>query len=318
VFAVGPSSLTNPQLGIFYSAYLTGSPPQATVWELVGGALPDGLSLTTVDNTGLISGTPTALGVFNFSVLATMQVPTLGLVMCEKAYELEVVATTIPPVTLYWTLDGTRTGEVGGLLLGGSAPSSYLAGRINQGLHLPTTVNVTRQLEILGTGGAAYVLGQGVSHSFWVNWAVALGSADFLQAMLVNAGLTLRVNVLWQLVFGVPTLFLDVKGDVSTSDQVGYPIVIGQWDHIAVSYDAGTGLTKVYRNGALVITSTVPVVLPTSALNSIRYLESGGGGGIAMDLRIDEIGWWLGTTLLAGQVGAIYNGGAGARPPNVP
>ncbi|MDR2172646.1 MAG: IPTL-CTERM sorting domain-containing protein [Burkholderiales bacterium] len=52
-----------------YSLQLAATGSAPFTWAITGGALPPGLTLDT--NTGLISGTPTATGVFNFEVTIT-------------------------------------------------------------------------------------------------------------------------------------------------------------------------------------------------------------------------------------------------------
>ncbi len=62
-------SLPGGMVGVSYSAQLTASggiPPYT--WGVTGGALPAGLSLSTG---GLLSGTPSEYGTFNFTVTVT-------------------------------------------------------------------------------------------------------------------------------------------------------------------------------------------------------------------------------------------------------
>ncbi|HWQ02945.1 MAG TPA: putative Ig domain-containing protein, partial [Candidatus Nitrosotenuis sp.] len=55
-----------------YSATLTASGGTTPLsWSVISGALPDGLSLSTVGNNGVISGLPTVAGTFNFTVQAS-------------------------------------------------------------------------------------------------------------------------------------------------------------------------------------------------------------------------------------------------------
>ena len=66
---IGTSSLASGTLGISYSQSLAASgglPPYS--WSLYTGILPNGLSLSS---SGVISGTPTAYGTFNFTVRVT-------------------------------------------------------------------------------------------------------------------------------------------------------------------------------------------------------------------------------------------------------
>src|SRR6266702_1028218 len=63
---VTTNSLPGATVGVPYSATLTadgGLPPYT--WSVISGALPTGLSL---DSAGNITGTPTAIGTFNFTV----------------------------------------------------------------------------------------------------------------------------------------------------------------------------------------------------------------------------------------------------------
>jgi uncharacterized protein YhjY with autotransporter beta-barrel domain len=66
---ISPSSLTTPQVGIAYSQQLSTSGGTAPyTYAVTAGATPAGLN---VSGTGLISGTPTAAGAYNFSVTST-------------------------------------------------------------------------------------------------------------------------------------------------------------------------------------------------------------------------------------------------------
>ena len=85
---IGPESTTPATTGAPYSLQLTASVDGDKTWTISSGTLPPGLSIN--GTTGLISGTPTASGQFNFQVLAKMNADTrsdtkvLGIVVRDQ------------------------------------------------------------------------------------------------------------------------------------------------------------------------------------------------------------------------------------------
>ncbi len=138
---VNPATPTLPGATVAsaYSATFTGSGGTGPyTFSISAGALPAGMNLNT--NTGVLSGTPTAGGTFNFTVQATDSSTVPGPFSGTRAYALTVAAPTInlPATTL---ANGTQGSAYSGALnaaSGGTSPYSYAvsAGALPPGVTL--------------------------------------------------------------------------------------------------------------------------------------------------------------------------------------
>ncbi len=136
VVTVGPASLPAATAGSAYSQNLSASGGTAPyTFAVTAGALPTGLTLSV---TGVLSGTPTASGSFNFTATATDSggSPTSG----NRAYTLTVAGATVTlPVT---SLPAGTAGQAYSSAInpaaGGIAPYTYAvtAGALPAGITL--------------------------------------------------------------------------------------------------------------------------------------------------------------------------------------
>src|SRR5450830_241167 len=135
---IAPSTLPAPSVGTAYSRTLTpanGMAPYA--YAVSAGTLPTGLTLDAA--TGVLSGTPTAGGTFNFTLRATDSSAGSGPYSGARAYSLTVAAPTITvsPSTLPAMTAGVAYSQ-GIAAANGTATYSYAitAGSLPTGLSL--------------------------------------------------------------------------------------------------------------------------------------------------------------------------------------
>ncbi len=152
--ALAPTTLPAGTVATGYSQALTASGGNGPYsYTVTVGALPAGLTLSTG---GLLSGTPTAGGTFNFTVTATDSSPAPGPFTGSQAYTLTVAAPTItlPPTTLAGGTTGTTYTATLNPATGGTAPYTYAvtAGALPGGLTLnPTTRAISGNPTAAGT-----------------------------------------------------------------------------------------------------------------------------------------------------------------------
>ncbi|WP_173420467.1 putative Ig domain-containing protein [Ensifer adhaerens] len=142
--------LTSGTAGVAYSTSISATGGVGTVtYALTAGALPPGLTMNT--STGAISGTPTAIGTFNFSITATAA--TSGSV--AEAYQIAIVG---PPLNLSPASGTALTGGVVGSAYTDTSisASSPLGGVTFSASGLPDGLTINALTgEITGTPTAA-------------------------------------------------------------------------------------------------------------------------------------------------------------------
>lgn len=153
LISVNPATLPNGQIGTAYSQAVTGSGGTAPyTYTVSSGSLPNGLLINS--GTGLISGNPTTVGTFNFTITATDNNGCPG----SRPYQIIIAAAGCPVVTLApQTFPSGRVGTFYSQTVtasGGAAPFSYTiaSGALPNGLSInastgqisgtPTTVGL--------------------------------------------------------------------------------------------------------------------------------------------------------------------------------
>jgi hypothetical protein len=138
---IGPESAPVGTVGTAYSLQMTATVAEAKTWSISSGTLPPGLALDA--STGLISGTPTAAGLFEFQVLAKMNTDqrsdtkSLGVTIRDPLAITGPTPLATSPAPTLWevgvpfsaTLAGTGgTGSYTWSLLSGSLPTGVTLG----------------------------------------------------------------------------------------------------------------------------------------------------------------------------------------------
>ncbi|HEX4853076.1 putative Ig domain-containing protein [Arenimonas sp.] len=151
---VSPGTVPNGTVAVAYSQALSASGGSAPYsFAVTAGTLPTGLTLSTG---GLLSGTPTAGGTFNFTVTATDASPFPGPFSGSQAYSVTIAAPTIslPATALAGGTLGSAYSASITAASGGTAPYAYAvtAGALPGGLTLnPATGAITGTPSALGT-----------------------------------------------------------------------------------------------------------------------------------------------------------------------
>ena len=296
------------------------------IWSVVlgSGALPDGLTLDP--NTGVISGTPTATGTFNF----TVRVTDVNGAFDEQALTL-VVETGIcvaPPSGLvsWWPGDGNANdiqGGNNGTLQGGV---TFASGKVGQAFSFDGVddfVNVP-------DSAALDAITSAITVDAWIKPEVPPTGEGVIFARrdpFVSEGFMVRITGISGDV-GSGTLDITVR---DTNSPIGGSVFasavgvfnFGQFQHIAVTANTVTGLVRAYVNGQEVPLTNVygPATLSGSLVNvnnffigrrqSSETAEGPSGAGHYKGL-IDELEVYS-VELSQTQIQAIFDAGSAGK-----
>lgn len=217
---VAPATLPAPTIGVAYSQAVSASGGTAPYsYAITAGSVPTGLSLSP--GGGVLSGTPTATGTFNFTVTATDSSGSPGPYTGSAAYSFTVGAPTLllpVPVLPGATLAQAYNATVGPAS-GGTAPYSYA---ITGGM-LPQGVSLAANGAISGTPTALGTFNFTVTATDSSTGAGAPYSVATSMAITVADGLPVAGNVSIAMAYGASAapVTLALSGGAASSVAVG-------------------------------------------------------------------------------------------------
>ncbi|MDI6767700.1 MAG: putative Ig domain-containing protein [Bacteroidota bacterium] len=140
IITISPSILPSGMVGLFYHQILGasgGTPPYN--FALASGSLPSGLTLSS---TGTISGNPTTVGNFTFTITATDAYNSVGsqtFVINVNCSAITITPFSLPPGTVGLSYNQTIN------VSGGTAPYSFILsdGMLPAGINLSSSGNLT-------------------------------------------------------------------------------------------------------------------------------------------------------------------------------
>ncbi len=298
--AVAPSTLPTAAIGEAFSETITASGGIAPYsYSVTSGTLPAGLTLSTA---GVIAGTPTAGGTFNFTVSATDSASGTGPFTGSQAYTLAIAAPTIavaPPTLSNAAIGAAYSQSI--TASGGIAPYSYsvTSGALPAGLSMSTggvlagtptaagTFSFTVSATDTATGTGPFTGSQGytltvaapviaVAPSALPNAAIG---AAYNQTVMASGGIA---PYSYSVTSGTlpQGLSLSPAGALS-----GTPTTVGTFNLTISATDAatGTGPFTGTQSYALVVDQVLPIanavtttVAANSAANGITLAITGG------------------------------------------
>ncbi|HMY73819.1 MAG TPA: putative Ig domain-containing protein, partial [Blastocatellia bacterium] len=180
---VNPSSLPNGSTGAAYSQTLSATPVGGSyTFAVTTGSLPTGLNLNSA--TGLLSGTPTVNGAFNFTVTAT------GFGGCtgNRAYSITIGAGGCPTITLPASLANGTVGQLYTVSAAASPAGGY-SYAVSSGTLPPGTTLYTSFGLIYGFPTAAG------SYTFTITATQGACTASQNYTVLISAGFASSLTV---------------------------------------------------------------------------------------------------------------------------
>jgi hypothetical protein len=291
------TSLPGGFIGTAYSQTLTATGTAPFTWSISSGALPAGLELSTA---GVISGTPTAAGTFNFTVRAenvlTITTGNYGF----KNLSIVIITPAAPSITTT-TLPGGFIGTAYSqtLTASGTAPITW---SLDSGA-LPTGLTLSAAGVISGTPTTAG------TYNFTVKATNSVGSNQKALSIVIDTTLGAKWTAVTNSTFGTITInaiaygggkFVAVGGGEGaySSDGINWTPISGTIPSNAIAY-GGNKFVAVGNAGAMAYSSDgINWTAITGTNNPFIYNY----GGTPASSRINAIAYG-GSTWVAGGIG---------------
>ena len=295
-----PPLLPSAFMGATYTqtvAAFGGTAPIALA--VTSGVLPAGL---TMNPSGLISGTPTGTGTFNFTLRATDG----AALTAERVFSLQVVTPvpTPPGIVAWWKAESNAQDAIDtnhGVATNGA---TYAAGKVGQGFAFDG-VN-----DYINVPNAPALRPASITLEAWAMFNAPIGP---IIARTIGAG-TADSYILWMLNGTLNGAICDTFG-VCVILSIPFTPVLGEWYHLAFSFNDVTKQQSLYLNGERMATNVSNRAI---GYDNHPVLVGGdidnGAPNFLLNGRIDEAAIYN-RALATGEVAAIYNAGRGGKRP---
>ena len=295
-----PGPLSDGYVGQAYSkTFASLRTTGGTIWSVSGGTLPPGLTLNPA---GLLSGSPTATGSYSFTLRLADGSPTF----VEQPFTLVVYSQQPPTAGLisWWRGENNASDAIGSNHGTATNGATYAAGRVSQAFAFDGAndyINVPDSASLQPTS---------LTLEGWFNFTSAAGNPHL---MAKPVGTSFHDSfVIW---LNGGTLRAGVGDGAGGGNGVGIPFspVLGQWYHIAFTFDNNAQRAALYLNGSpvgmVVAAGTVvydnhPVLLGAD-IDSGNMLNFFNG-------RIDEATIYN-RALSAAEIASVYNTGSAGK-----
>ncbi len=295
-----PSALPDGYVGQVYSQTMTALRTSgATTYSVTNGSLPPGLSLSSV---GLLSGTPTTPGTYNF----TVRLADASALIAEQVFTLAVYASPppLPGLVSWWRAENNASDAIGanhGTLTNGT---TFAPGRVGQAFALDGANDYVNIPDSPSLRPVSLTL------EAWVLFTASNGVRVII-AKPFGAGTLDSYGV--YLDNGVLKAFVGDAAGAGSVLQYPFSPVLGRWYHIAFTFNDATWQQVLFLDGVTVALGTGtkspgydtrPLVLGADIENGTpNYFHQG---------RIDEATIYS-RALSTTEIASIFNSGSAGR-----